>query len=194
MAGFQLDNKPWHFAAILGAIVVAALIWTFETYVFADISKDIKRRTVDLDSITQKVHEGKVAEGRLANFRADHEMLQTELQRLVRILPTAKQTDELIKKIKSLTDRGDFRIVSVQPQNFIKREFYSEWPIGVALEANYHELAMFFDRLSKFSRIINVDSLQLLASTRRNPAYTVSSTFTMKTFVYGDVQPGGPTP
>jgi len=194
MAGFQLDNKPWHFVAILGAIIVAALIWTFETYVFADINKDIKRRAVDLDGITQKVHEGKVAEGRLANFRADHEMLQTELQRLVRILPTAKQTDELIKKIKSLTDRGDFRIVSVQPQNFIKREFYSEWPIGVALEANYHQLAMFFDRLSKFSRIINVDSLQLVASARRNPAYTVSSTFTMKTFVYGDVQPGGPTP
>jgi Tfp pilus assembly protein PilO len=194
MAGFQLDNKPWYFAAILGVVVVAALIWTFETYVFGDINRDIKRRTADLDSITQKVREGKVAEGRLANFRADHEMLQTELQRLLRILPTAKQTDELIKKIKSLTDRGNFRIVSLQPQTFIKRDFYSEWPIGVALEASYHELAMFFDRLSKFSRIINVDSLQMTANTRRNSAYTVSSTFTMKTFIYGEEKLGGPTP
>lgn len=191
MAGLDLENRPWYFALILGVVVAGVLIWAFENYLFSDIQKDIKGRTNDLQVLQGKVREGKAAEARLPQFREEAERLETDLNRLLRILPTAKQTDELIKKIKSLTERGNFRLVSFQPQAFIKKDFYSEWPIGVQLEASYHELALFFDRLSRFSRIINVETLAAGASNKKGSPYTITASFTMKTFIYGDFKQEG---
>ncbi len=191
MAGLDLDNRPWYFAVIVGVVISGLLIFAFENYLFSDIQKDINRSTSDLEALKKKVTEGKIAEGRLPQFREESERLETELQRLLRILPTAKQTDELIKKIKSLTERGNFRLVTFQPQPFVKKDFYSEWPISVQLEASYHELALFFDRLSRFSRIINIDTLALSADTRPRSSYTINTTFVMKTFIYDEAKQGG---
>jgi len=186
MAGLDLDNRPWYFALIVGLVISGLLIFAFENYLFSDIQKDINRSTSDLATLKKKVTEGKIAEGRLPQFREEFARLDTELQRLLRILPTSKQTDELIKKIKSLTERGNFRLVRFQPQPFVKKDFYSEWPISVQLEASYHELALFFDRLSRFSRIINIDNLALTADARPRSAYTINTVFVMKTFIYDE--------
>ena len=191
MAGLDLDNRPWYVALIIGVVLVGALGFAFEKYVFNDIQKEIAARSNDLQVLQGKVREGKAAEARLPQFREEAERLQVELQRLLRILPTAKQTDELIKKIKSLAERGNFRLLTFQPLGFVKKEFYSEWPINVQLEASYHELALFFDRLSRFSRIINVDTLAAATNSRPKSNYTISVSFTMKTFIYGDVKPEG---
>ncbi len=185
MAGLDLENRPWYLALIIGIVVAAALIWATQYYWFANIERDIASKKKELDTLEQQVKEGKAAEARLPQFREEAQRLETELARLLRILPTARQTDELIKKLKALTERGAFRFVTFQPQGFVKKEFYSEWPINVQLEGEYHELAMLFDRLSRFSRIINVESMQISADNRPGP-YTIIANFTMKTFIYGD--------
>jgi type IV pilus assembly protein PilO len=186
MAGLNLDNRPWYVAVIVGAIIAGGLAYACENYWFKGMRQDITNRSNELETLKQKVHEGKVAEGRLPQFREEAERLETELQRLLRILPTAKQTDEIIKKVKSLTERGNFRFTTFQPQAFVKKDFYTEWPISVQLDGGYHDLALFFDRLSRFSRIVNVESLKVNASAKPK-LYTITSTFTMKTFIYGDV-------
>jgi type IV pilus assembly protein PilO len=190
MAGLDISNKPWWVGLIIGVVIAAAGIWAVEQYVIAPIQTDIANATNELNKLKDKVREGKAAESRLPQFREEAQRLETELQRLLKILPTARQTDELIKKVKSLTERGAFRLVSFQPQGFAKRDFITEWPIQVNLQASYHELALFFDRLSRFSRIINVESLSVTASQGKTRTYTINTSFVMKTFIYGDVKEG----
>lgn len=190
MAGLDLENRPWYFAVIIGVVIAGLGIWGAESQWLSGIEKDIQSRTGELESLKQKVREGKAAEARLPQFREEFARLDSELQRLLRILPTQKQTDELIKKIKALTEQGSFRFVAFEPQGFQKKDFYTEWPIRVSLEAGYHDLARFFDRLSKFSRIINVETLSLAALNKPGP-YTLTAGFTMKTFIYGEVKPEG---
>ena len=193
MAGLDLETKPWWVALIVGLVLGGGAIWASDRHLFKNIKLEIASQQTQLADLQQKVREGKAAEARLPQFREEAQRLEAELQRLLRILPTAKQTDELIKKLKSLTERGNHRFVVFQPGAFAKKDFYSEWPIGVTVEGGYHELAMFFDRLSRFSRIINVDALQIGVPSRRG-IYSITSTFTMKTFIYGDVEPQGGNP
>ena len=49
----------------------------------------------------------------------------------------------------------------------------------------YHDLGIFLDRVSKYSRIINVDSLRISA-VQNEPNKTIRATFTATTFVYDD--------
>jgi type IV pilus assembly protein PilO len=193
MANLELTNKPWYYGAIIGVLLAGGIFWAMQRLVFEDIQKDIVRSTAELEKLKEKVRQGKMAENRLPQFREEAQRLETELQRLLRILPTARQTDELIKKVKSLTERAAFRLLTFQPGAFTKRDFLSEWPITVNMEGSYHELALFFDRLSRFSRIINVDSMTVTALTGKRGGYSITTSFIMKTFIYGSPQqqPGG---
>lgn len=190
MAGLDLETKPWWVALIIGLVLGGGAIWASDRFLFKNIKIEIQSQQAQLADLQQKVREGKAAEARLPQFQEEAQRLEAELQRLLRILPTAKQTDELIKKMKSLTERGAHRFVTFEPGAFNKKDFYSEWPIVVAVDGTYHELALFFDRLARFSRIINVDALQIAQAQRRGE-YSISARFTMKTFIYGDVTPQG---
>ncbi len=52
------------------------------------------------------------------------------------------------------------------------------------VEGDYHDLGVFFDRISKYSRIINVSGVMI--SSLSGGAHSIKSTFTATTFVYDD--------
>jgi Tfp pilus assembly protein PilO len=115
MANLELTNKPWYFGAIIGVLLAGGIYWGMQRLVFEDIQKQIVSSTAELEKLKEKVRQGRIAENRIAQFREEAQRLETELQRLLRILPTARQTDELIKKVKSLTERAAFRLLVFQP-------------------------------------------------------------------------------
>jgi Tfp pilus assembly protein PilO len=49
----------------------------------------------------------------------------------------------------------------------------------------YHDLGIFLDRVSKYSRIINVDNLRI-GSNQSGGDKTIRASFTATTFVYDD--------
>ena len=105
-----------------------------------------------------------------------------------KILPTSFETDSLLKRLKQLTERGRFELLSFRPGNFEDRGFYLEWPIQVELNGTYHELGLFFDRLSRFSRIINVDDLTVTPTSSQGRGFTIRASFTQRTFIYKEGQ------
>ncbi|NCO69703.1 MAG: hypothetical protein GW878_04160, partial [Acidobacteria bacterium] len=49
MAGLDLENRPWWWAAIAGVILAVAMGFAFENYVFSDMQKDIVKAQGDLE-------------------------------------------------------------------------------------------------------------------------------------------------
>lgn len=193
----KLDEKKWTYAVGWGlgiAIVVAGAVhyaW------FRGINADIKNKRAELAQLQQEIEKGRAAERKLAQFREEVKRLELELGKLLQILPSKRNTEELIKRIETLTRQGDFTLKKFTPGEFIAKEFYSEWPIDIALEGTYHNLALFFDRMSRFSRIVNVEEIKL--STLDNvPGKSIAANFVAKTFIYtGDetgAVPGAPGP
>ncbi|MDX1582808.1 MAG: type 4a pilus biogenesis protein PilO, partial [Thermoanaerobaculia bacterium] len=119
--------------------------------------------------------------------------LELELEKLRRILPSQRNTEEIIKKIKSLVDEGDFLLRSLtfpELQAAPDSDVYQEWPIQVVVDGRYHDLALLFEKLSNFSRIMSVDQFTIGALNQQG-SRTISSTFVAKTFVYIESEPQG---
>jgi len=55
-------------------------------------------------------------------------------------------------------------------------------------DGSFHNLALFFDRVSKFPRIINVGDISIAAKPRQDTNSTITATLTATTFV---LQEGG---
>ncbi len=181
----DLNDKPWYVAVIVGAVLGIALFVVLQMYVFKDMQTEIGNLRTTIDELEREIEKGRAAKADLPKLEEDIKNLELELDRLRKILPTKRETDALLKRLKQLTERGHFRLTRFTPGDFIDMDFYMEWPIRVELDGTYHELGMFFDRLSRFSRIINVDDLQITPLTRgEREHFTIHARFTQKTFIY----------
>lgn len=188
-----LENKPWYYGAIAGLVVgggiFALLYWQFNTKQIATI----KAREGRLQELQVKIQEGRAAKQKLPQFREEVRRLELELDKLLRILPARRNTPDLLRRIRALTEQADFDLSRFTPGNFIDKDFYSEWPIAINLQGTYHNLALFFDRIGRFSRIINVENLHIDALRGgKTGIHTIAATFIAKTFVYKEETAAAP--
>jgi type IV pilus assembly protein PilO len=203
-----LDDKPWWVGLLVGVVLAVAILWAVDSYVVKDIKREIADTDTAIAELDQKIQQGRAAERKLPQFREEVKRLELELEKLRRILPSTRNTEEIIQKIKSLVDQGEFTLNRLSFPPFgenqsgeASNDAYVEWPISVAVDGRYHDLAILFNRLGNFSRIMNVENIRINARGDQETK-TITSEFTAKTFVYvepkdaaaapgGEAKPGG---
>lgn len=200
-----LNDKPWFWGLGIGVVLAAGVLWGGNTYLVKPVKEKIAAADAKIAELDKKIEQGRAAERKLPQFREEVRRLELELEKLRRILPSSRNTEEIIKKIKSLVDQGDFGLkkLTFPPLSTPKAgDPYAEWPISVSVDGRYHDLAILFNRLSNFSRIINVEQINITALPTQT-SKTITSDFVAKTFVYvepavpekgGPSKPGGAKP
>ncbi len=182
------EGKPWYVGLGLG-LVLGGLAFFIGMKLMQGKVDDYDRLEGQLQSLQTKIQEGRAARQELPKFREEVRQLELELDKLLRILPARRNTPDLMRRIRSLAEQGDFSLRRFNPGILSDKEFYSEWPIGVNVEGSYHNLALFFDRISRFSRIINIEDMEITALPPKPGARTIAAAFTAKTFVYKEEEP-----
>jgi type IV pilus assembly protein PilO len=194
MAGLSLEGKPWYFGLIVGLVLAAAIIWGANYAFVGDLTRQIEAADTQLSDLNTKIQQGRSAESKLPQFTEEVRRLNAELTKLRSILPSTRNTEEIIKRIKTLVDAGNFtlRRLTFPPLAPAQgSDPYAEWPISISVDGRYHNLATLFDHLSKFKRIVNVEQISIAALTVQTER-TIAADFTAKTFVY--VEPKEPEP
>ena len=181
--GINIEEKPWYYALGVGLAVGIVLAGAVHWFWFKPLNEQIAAKKIELEGLNQEIAKGRAAERKLSQFREEVKRLELELSKLLQILPSKRNTEELIKRIETLTRQGDFTLQKFTPGEFVQKDFYAEWPIDIQIQGTYHNLALFFDRMSRFSRIINVEDLKV--SALDNVAgKSIAAGFVAKTFIY----------
>ncbi len=185
MAGIELklEERKWYMALAIGVALAVVLAGAVQYLWFSNINDDIKKKRGELDGLNQEIQKGRAAERKLSQFREEVKRLELELSKLLLILPSQRNTEELIKRVEALARQGDFGLKKFTPGEFIRKDFYSEWPIDIQMDGTYHNLALFFDRMSRFSRIVNVEELKI-QGLESLPGKSIAASFVAKTFIY----------
>ncbi|RMH16588.1 MAG: hypothetical protein D6696_17775 [Acidobacteria bacterium] len=179
-----LEGKPWYYAAAIAAVLAGGIYFATDFFLLKNMRTDLERKEQKLTSLQLKISEGRNAKARLPQFEEEIKRLRKELEKLEKILPPRRNTEDLLRRIRTLADQGDFNLLRFTPQAQQPQEFYTEWPIRIELEGTYHNLAMFFDRIGRFPRIINVEDLSITAlKAADRPHHTIRASFTAKTFL-----------
>lgn len=165
----------------LGVVGVAYFVWPG----IQDDRAEIAKLESSLRQKQDQIREGRAIEARLPELEREIEGLERKLDDVAQILPTGPETGELLRWIKNLGDQSNLDLKSFAPGSMKPVEFYREFPIDMQIVGRYHDLGMFLDRISKYSRIINVDNLAM-AALKSVPDKSISATFTATTFVYDD--------
>ena len=185
----KLEEKKWQTALIIGLVIGLVLAGAVHYAWIRKINEDIVKRQSELKGLQEEIAKGRAAERKLSQFREEVKRLELELSKLLQILPSSRNTEELIKRIETLTRQGDFTLKRFTPAEPVNKEFYAEYPIDISLDGTYHNLALFFDRMSRFSRIINVEDLKI--ANLDTPGKSIAAQFVAKTFIYTGEEGGG---
>ena len=197
MAIEALKDKPWYYGLAAGLGVVAVLFALGWWRLYGPMRERIASQDTHLAELQVKIQEGRAARQRLPQFREEVRRLELELDKLLRILPVRLNTEDVLRRLRALAEQGDLDILRITPGSLSDRDFYSEWPINIQLQGNYHNLASFFDRIGRFSRIFNIDNLNINAvDPNKSAGHSINSTFVAKTFIYREEEeePAAPTP
>jgi type IV pilus assembly protein PilO len=180
----RIEERKWGTALGVGLAFGIALAGAVHYAWLRGLNDEIRVKRTELAGLQQEIQKGRAAERKLAQFREEIKRLELDLAKLLQILPSKRNTEDLIKRIETLTRQGDFTLRKFTPGEFASRDFYSEWPIDIQLEGTYHNLALFFDRMSRFSRIINVEEMKMSGLNDPLGGKSIAASFTAKTFIY----------
>jgi len=168
--------------AVLCTVLVCVAYWAFPN--FSEMQTQNAADTKRLEELQTEIRRGAAIEAKLPEFEKEIANLQKKLEDLLQILPTEPETGELLKWVKNLTDQSNLDLQRFDPGALRPVEFYREFPINMDVVGDYHDLGVFFDRISKYSRIINVDNVQIAANSSGKGS--IRSSFTATTFVYDE--------
>jgi type IV pilus assembly protein PilO len=129
------------------------------------------------------VAKGTTTANQLNQFKAQVSELEARLESLKAVLPEQKDVADLLRRIQTLATQSSLTIRGFKPAPSVTKQLHAEWPIALQLDGTYHNLGMFFDRVSKFSRIINVSNILIRGKDKPDPNPTITAECTATTFV-----------
>jgi type IV pilus assembly protein PilO len=103
---------------------------------------------------------------KLADIERQLTSLKQQLDIERRIVPDDKEVDNFMRMVSAEARKAGVEIRRYTARPVSAREFYTEVPFELELDAPYYSMLGFFDRVSKLERIVNVNGL-LVASTRK---------------------------
>jgi type IV pilus assembly protein PilO len=192
-ASFKLENLPRRIQlaiiAVLAIALAAAAYMFFLRALLAERSA-IQNEIVQLEAA---VAQATAVESQLDQFKREVAALDARLYELRRILPSQKETPDVLRNVQQMASESNLQIVKFVPQPVSPRGFYSDWPIRMELQGSYNALGVFFEKIGRFTRIVNIDNIGVKGiEGSTDPSRTLNSTCTATTFVFGDEATGNP--
>ena len=163
LSSFNKGQRNGIYAGVmLVIIIIYVLVFLMPTFDNIDSSKKkIAENQSKLNDVTSTV-------SGLKGLKKQSEELHLKLEKARKALPESNEIPELLKKISEHGSKVGLEIskFNQEPERFSEtNEFVAETPIELAVIGNYHDIAIFFDRISKMDRIVHVDNIDMAIET-----------------------------
>jgi len=183
-----MKNWPWY-----GYVLFAALIFALAFFFYFKPQNTkltaLKAERVKVEGEVQNLKQKK---RELDKIEADIAAMTAKLKTLEVNIPQRKETADILRQIQTLAYDSRLDVLRFAPGAEINKEFYAEWPIPIQVSGNYHNLGMFFDRLSKFPRVFTIENFTIKSLSRQTDLNTVSANWTAKTYFFAEAPLAAP--
>ena len=162
--------------------VCAVMAGAFYYYVFSPNQERVGYLRGQIASIRNEIQRTRQIAEQLGELQAELEGLESRLATLKNILPEMQESDFLLRIVQRAASDSNLQIRRFTWEDDVLHDFYAETPLELDVTGTYHNLALFFDRISKFARIITVGQVSIEALT--DGTGSIQSTFTASTFFF----------
>jgi len=179
----SISKLPWYGQLGVFVLLGAASIYCFYNFYVVDREAELALKETHLTALKADVTKGRIAAARLGEFQSQVTDLERRLDSLRNVLPEEKDVADTLRRIQGLATQSNLSLLKFTPIGTKQQPLYLEVPYRIEAEGSYHNLGLFFDRVSKFPRIINIGDISISAKPRQEPNSTIIADCTATTFV-----------
>lgn len=185
----NLNKLPWYAQVGMFAVLAVAGAGVFYQFYVSPMSVDMDARRQTLLGLQADIAKGSTTANQLNQFKQQVAELEARLEGLKAVLPEQKDVADLLRRIQTLAMQSNLTIRGFKPAPTVTKALHAEWPIQLQLDGTYHNLGMFFDRVSKFSRIINISNISIRGKEKPELNSTITAQCVATTFVLLESKP-----
>ncbi|MBI5548192.1 MAG: type 4a pilus biogenesis protein PilO [Deltaproteobacteria bacterium] len=178
----RLAKVPLAQKIIAAAVLMAALSGANYFFLVDDLNGKIKVSQDKKRNLNEQLVKKRVIADNLNQYRRDKEVLERRLAEALTELPPKADIDELLRQLNDVGKKSGLEIVGLEPMPESPQNFYASIPIKMQAAGNYHEIAVFFESVSKLRRIVNISGLTFEAPTRKNEKVVLKASYMATTF------------
>src|SRR5512139_2464521 len=188
----HLSKLPWY--SQVGTFLALSIAGAAAFYYFyaAPKQEEMAAQQRQLEGLRTEISKGLATARKLPEFRAEVQTLEARLQGLKTVLPEEKDVGDLLRRLQTLAVQSNLTIKAFKPGAVVPKQMYAEVPYALELEGAYHNLGLFFDRVSKFPRIINISDIDIKGKDKPEPNSTITAQCLATTFVLIESPPAKP--
>ncbi len=147
-------------ALILGIILcvmIGAYVWSF----LLPLEEEIKVARAEKSKVTKELSESRAVARDLQKYNEQVAKLNEELRDALTQLPNETEIPEILRTISTLGKESNLEFTLIRPKPEQAQQFIANVPIELSALGGYHNVGIFFDKVSKLPRIINVVDFNL---------------------------------
>jgi len=147
---------------LIFAGTVVLIVGLYSWLVYIPKTGEIKTIKSELDRLEKNIRIARVRAKNLKRLEADLAKAQGDLKVAIKLLPTTSEIPSLLKNITKLGNDSNLEFLLFSPEKQISKEFYVEIPVSIEVLGSYHNVAIFFDKVGKLDRIVNVVDVNMI--------------------------------
>lgn len=155
----QLTPLQWLLLILASLLLLGAGFYFFQ---YKSQSEIIDRLRSDIAGQEKRLATLKKAAAEVEILQKQLEESEEEFTQMLSLLPDQKEIPGLLENVSQVGAEVGLENILFQPQPEQLHEFYAAIPVRLDLIGNFHELGVFFDKVSKLHRILKVENLSLV--------------------------------
>ncbi len=143
----------------------------------------------ELDTLEKKLVVAKKNAADLETFQAKMKEAELQFKTAMKALPEKEEIPSLLTSISRSGQDVGLEFLLFEPKTEVRKDFYAEIPVAMQVKGGYHDLAMFFDKVARLSRIVNIKNI---AMGRAKDSQELSASCTAVTYKFVEPVPDKP--
>lgn len=140
---------------------VAAIVFLYAYFLYWPREAQIEEKTKEVENLRHDRDRKAALVANIEQARQEVARLDGDLRKAVAQLPDTKEIPELLSTVSSLGVESGLEVVQFKQREEQYQEFYAEVPVDIAVRGTYHQVGVFFDKVGRMARIVNVSNVSI---------------------------------
>ncbi len=178
----RLFDLPRTQRILIFAGALAALLVLYVYFLYWPRSQELAGKREAISNSLQERDRLSALAANLERAKEEKRELEALLNEVAAHLPNQTEIPNLLSNISSLGRESGLEVMlfRLRPENF--KDFYAEVPVEMSVRGRYHQVAVFFDKVRRMNRIVNIADITLKEPELTGNQMAINASFFATTF------------
>ena len=155
--------------------IFLAIIGSFVYFSYFPKIKTQKKLNKEFQSLEKKLTVARKNAKDLKKYQNKIKEAEGKFKEVMLSLPEKEEIPSLISAISASGQESGLEFLLFQPKGEKRKDFYAEIPVSIQVTGNFHNIVLFFDKVARLSRIVNIRDIKISGAKSKGKSKTSNS-------------------